>query len=630
MASLPALALAAVAGTAYLQARWSVEHDWLFFRILMLSFRDMGRAERAGRLNIFYVLEDLARNPKIASRPCLFFDGRTHTFAETYDLTLRWGTWLKEQYGVSRGDIVAVDMQNSDTFVFAWFGIWSLGATPAFINYNLTGNALTHSLRTSTAKLVLVDPSVQDAVTEQVRGEFPNAKFVVVDAAIEARARATHPIRSPDEAREASDRAGMAILIYTSGTTGLPKPAVVSWAKIYVGSRLGFAGPRLTPEDVLYTCMPLYHSSAAILGFLGAFRSGSATAIGRKFSTKTFWSDVRRYEATIIQYVGETCRYLLVAPPEIDPATGESLDKKHKVRAACGNGLRVDVWGRFKDRFGIDAIWEVYSATEGAGGLWNLSKNDFSKGAIGRFGVLSNTLLSIRTVIARVDYETQEAWRDPKTGLCARVRKGEPGELLFRLLEDDIRANFQGYFNNKGATNSKVLRNVLRKGDAYFRTGDVVRWDTEGRVFFVDRLGDTFRWKSENVSTAEVAEALGDHPAVQEANVYGVQVPHHDGRAGCAAVVLSTTQPGPALLRSLAEHVNAVLPRYAAPLFLRVTREVGLQATGTNKQQKTVLRDQGVEPSRVEGDLLYWLRDGTYVPFTGPEWLALEQNQVRL
>ncbi len=357
----------------------------------------------------------------------------------------------------------------------------------------------------------------------------------------------------------------MALLIYTSGTTGLPKPAHVSWGKVAVGAIMGCAGPRTKPTDVLYTCMPLYHSSAAMLGCLAMLRSGGATALGRRFSTKTFWSDVRRHDATMIQYVGETCRYLLVAPPEFDPATGENLDRKHRVRIAYGNGLRGDVWNRFKERFGIDAVWEIYAATEGSGGLWNLSRNRFAQGAIRRYGALSNALLRVKSAVVRLDIETELAWRDPSSGLCERVPKGDVGELLFRLPED-IRQNYQGYFGNKAASNSKVVRDVLRKGDAYFRTGDLVRWDADGRVFFVDRIGDTFRWKSENVSTAEVAEAIGDHPAVHEVNVYGVEIPHHDGRAGCAAIVLSTTDPGPEVLRSLAEHVGAALPRYAAPL----------------------------------------------------------------
>lgn len=248
--------------------------------------------------------------------------------------------------------------------------------------------------------------------------------------------------------------------------------------------------------------MPLYHSSAAILGVCAALSGGKTIAIGHKFSTKTFWKDVRDCKATMIQYVGETCRYLLAAPPEIDPATGEVLDKKQNVRLAFGNGLRPDVWNKFKERFDIEIIAEFYAATEGTAGSWNLSKNDYSRGAIGRNGTVAKALLGTQLAIVEVDWESEQPWRDPKTGFCKKVATGEPGELLYKLDANDIGAKFQGYFGNEKASNGKIMRNVLSKGDAFFRTGDVVRWDSEGRWFFNDRIGDTFRWKSENVSTS--------------------------------------------------------------------------------------------------------------------------------
>jgi acyl-CoA synthetase (AMP-forming)/AMP-acid ligase II len=258
-----------------------------------------------------------------------------------------------------------------------------------------------------------------------------------------------------------------------------------------------------------------------------------------------------------------------------------------------------------------------------------------------------------------VDSETDLPWRDPKTGLCQRVKTGEVGEFLVLLPADDIKQAFQGYFGNQKATESKILRDVFRKGDAWFvnysayhhrslppffqqprdlantaprfRSGDLMQWDTGGRLYFIDRIGDTFRWKSENVSTTEVSQALGLHPAVLEANVYGVQLPHHDGRAGCVAIVLDSPHPPrPELLASLAAHARETLPRYAVPLFLRLLKDVGMQNTGTHKQQKHVLRQQGVDPAKVQGDALFWLKDGTYVPFGEREWRALQQAAVKL
>ena len=378
--------------------------------------------------------------------------------------------------------------------------------------------------------------------------------------------------------------------------------------------------------------MPLYHSSASLLGYATSLINGNAFVIGRRFSTHTFWPEVRQHNATIIQYVGETCRYLLAAPPQIDPATGANLDRTHSVKAAFGNGLRPDVWERFKTRFGIETIGEFYGSTEGFSATWNLSSNTFTSGAIGRNGALSAFILSFQLAIVEVDWTTEFPLRDPRNGgFCRKVKPGKPGELLFKIDPADINSKFQGYFNNPAASQAKILRDVLVKGDAYFRTGDVLRWDSEGRWWFCDRIGDTFRWKSENVSTAEVSEALGTHPAVLEANVYGVEVPNHDGRAGCAAVLLDEKMAVDGkLMEELARHVRGKLPKYAVPTFLRVVTEV--KTTGNNKQQKAVLRAEGVEPGRVGTDRFFWLREseGAYVEFREGEWAELKRGRVKL
>lgn len=384
--------------------------------------------------------------------------------------------------------------------------------------------------------------------------------------------------------------------------------------------------------------MPLYHSTALLLGFLHTLSVGATFAMSRKFSTRGFWEDVRKHRANIIQYVGETCRYLLSAPPRIDPATGENLDRKHEVRVAFGNGLRPDVWNKFKERFGIETIAEFYGATEGSFATWNLSCNDFSMGAIGRSGALHNLILGRNISVVEIDHDTELPYRDPKTGFCRRVPYGEPGELLFKLPPNDVESRFQGYYGDKEATSKKIMRDVFTKGDAWFRTGDVVRWDAENRVFFSDRIGDTFRWKSENVSTAEVAQVVGLHPGVLEANVYGVELPRHEGRAGCAAVVFQKSAlaggvdglPSEETLKTLAKHVRAGLPKYALPLFLRAVKAGGLQTTGTNKQQKTNLRSEGVDPGKTGSDNVFWLKGDTYVRFRPEDWEDLQGGRVKL
>lgn len=379
--------------------------------------------------------------------------------------------------------------------------------------------------------------------------------------------------------------------------------------------------------------MPMYHSSASLLCYCAALLSGSTIALGRRFNRRAFFKECLAYNATIMQYVGETCRYLLSLPPSAD-------DKNHKLRIAYGNGMRPDVWNKFKHRFGIETICEFYAATEGPSGMWNKSSNDFSAGAVGRNGALANLVMSKQISLVRLDFSTNLPIRDPKTGFCQRANDGEPGELVYKLNEKDIQANFQGYYGNQKATSSKVLRNVYAKGDAWFSTGDIMRYDADWHWYFVDRIGDTFRWKSENVSTAEVAEVLGRAEGVVEANVYGVQVPGHDGRAGCAALMLDriraaeTNRDEQETLRKLASHAMKSLPRYAVPVFVRLSKSFGGNRTGTMKQQKTELRDEGVDPGKVvrAGDRLYWLKPGAteYVPFGEEEWNRLVAGGVKL
>ncbi|KFX90132.1 hypothetical protein O988_08329 [Pseudogymnoascus sp. VKM F-3808] len=619
---------AAAAGLAYLNAKGAVGYDYnLVTSFLSAVFRARWR-EMRDRLSLFYILEDAALNPKTANNIYLIFEGRKWTYKQTYGMALKYGTWLKQHHGVKAKEIVAMEFGNSEKFMFMWFGLWAIGARPAFINYNLTGKALAHCVKVSTARLLVVDPQFADNITDDLKAELPGVQIEIFAPEVEAKADCIEPVRCPDADRSEDKAQNMALLIYTSGTTGLPKPAIVSWIKCIVSSGFPHRWMQMKHPDILYTSMPLYHSSAALLGTLNVLGSGAAVCIGRKFSTKLFWPEVRASKATIIQYVGETCRYLLAAPPQIDPATGANLDIQNNVRIAFGNGLRPDVWNAFKERFGIETIAEFYAATEGTGGSWNLSRNDFTLGAIGKVGFLNRTFLGGQSAIVAVDWEKEEPYRDPKTGFARKVAPNEPGELLLTLDAADIEKGFQGYFNNKKATSGKILRSVLVKDDAYFRTGDVIRKDSEGRSYFVDRIGDTFRWKSENVSTNEVSEVMGYHAAVHEANVYGVELPHHDGRAGCAAVILAEP-PSEQLMKSLAEHVKA-LPKFAVPLFLRVT-DGGGPITGTNKQQKHTLRAEGVSPEKVVGsDQIYWLKNGTYTPFTKADWEELNGGRVKL
>lgn len=667
----------ATGALAYLNARLNLSYDWsLLFPVISIQL-EIGLRERRDDFNHFYTLEHQAQTRP--NNTWIIFEGKSWTYGEAYEIVLKYGTWLKTK-GVQKDEIVAMDFVNSNTFIWIWFGLWSIGAKPAFINYNLTGAPLIHTIKTSTANLVLVDEQVRDnfaedvmathgfasrpsdyglpegrqakygfevdqsqipqSIRSQVRGASSSTpksgevsttaprklEIIFFDKRLEAYIESLEPIRQPNSERSGQKRNSMAMLIYTSGTTGLPKAAIMSWAKATLGSKFIARWIPLKETDVMYTSMPLYHASASVLGVGSSLHHGSAMSIGRKFSHKVFWPEVRASKATIIQYVGETCRYLLSAPPSPD-------DKAHHVRAAFGNGLRPDVWEAFKERFNIPTILEIYAATEAPAGLWNRATNTFASGAIARNGTLATLILKHGTAIIKIDHDSKDLdpLRDPKSGLCIRVDSNEPGELLYKIDADNFSQKFQGYFGNNKATSSKIIRDVKKKGDAYFRSGDSIRLDKEGRWWFIDRLGDTFRWKAENVSTAEVADAVGKHDSVEEANVYGVQIPKHDGRAGCVAVIWKNDIPKePHVWRSLAEHLKKSLPAYAVPLFIRTTKQ--MHTTGTNKQQKHLFQNDGIDVDKVEqlGDLIFWLKDGTYERFTTKDLKKIESGALRL
>ncbi|KAF2856719.1 long-chain fatty acid transporter-like protein, partial [Plenodomus tracheiphilus IPT5] len=632
---------AAAAGLAYLNARYGLVYDYQILSSFLRGSLSAASHERSDTLNNFYELELHAKSSR-AHHPFIIFHGQSWTYAQAYETVLKYATWLTAK-GVGKDDIVAMDFLNSEVFVWVWFALWSVGAKPAFINTNLRGKALVHTVKTSTARLVLVDDEGREKYEEEVlkeygfnreeasragrllytfdmdQSEVPKSvrnQTTTPQAAIEAgavsellplkrelevvcfdRALRSHilslaPTRLPDSSRDQQTSTSMAMLIYTSGTTGLPKPAIMTWVKA-TGAAKSISLWFGLKKEVIYTSMPLYHSSASILGVCAVLHGGGTISLSQKFSHKTFWPEVIASGATILHYVGETCRYLLSAPPT-------PLDKQHKIHTAFGNGLRPDVWEPFQSRFGITNIYELYAATEAPGVLFNYSANSFSSGAIGRTGLLYSLLMGKSTAIIRIDTSTSPPTplRSPPTttnpGFCQPCPPNIPGEILFALDPNNPSERFQGYFHNPSATTSKILRNVFTKGDAWFRSGDLVRRDSQGRWWFVDRLGDTFRWKAENVSTTEVAEVVGRFGGVSEANVYGVGVPGHDGRAGCAAVVLrggSTAVPGSMgmagsdgkeklqlptqeMLRELAEHVIKELPSFARPLWIRVTRQM--------------------------------------------------------
>lgn len=641
--SISALALSAMA-LAYIEAKTLISEDLRMISRVFAPYRSKTNLEKEKKVNGFYILENLAKtkpdnlalcyprqvkplpkyDPTVSLDDVFVVD--KFTFREFYAKVLQYAQVLKNEYGVNSESTVGIDCYNSPEFILSWFAIWSLGARPSFINYNLPEKSLVHCLKVGNVSLLLVDadPAVFNLVQPCTKViNATGCSIAYMDEGFMASVAAAKGYRAPDEDRHPEHTfSDCAMLIYTSGTTGLPKPAVLSWRKVIVSSTLFSGTIRLGPKDTVYTAMPLYHSSAAVVGLMACWNSGATFCVGRKFSPTVFWTQAKLVKATYIQYIGETCRYLLKAPPSVD-------ERAHGVRVAYGNGLRPDVWERFKERFNIPVVAEFYAATEGPSALMNYQQGELGVGAIGRYGTLGTQIMVNSTnVLVRMDpvHETQP-YRDPKTGLCVRTAANEPGEMLTRIDAKDIGATFQGYYGNKKASDEKLLRNVFRKGDVYYRTGDLLRRDSDNLVYFVDRLGDTFRWKSENVSTNEVEEAIAtfdNHRHIHQAVVVGVEVPMHDGRAGFAVLAPHDMSrlPDPA---ELARHLLAQLPRYAVPVFVKFVESIS--NTGNNKIQKAVYRKQTF-PNLEE--TIWWLNGDTYTPLQKEHWGLISAGKIKL
>ena len=377
-------------------------------------------------------------------------------------------------------------------------------------------------------------------------------------------------------------------------------------------------------KDCWYCPMPMYHGTGLITTAISVL-SGVGVAIAPRFSVSQFWPDIYESGSTMFIYVGETARYLLAAP-------NHPLERAHRLRCAYGNGLRPDVWHKFQERFNIPEVAEFFNSSEGVFALVVWARNRYLRACVGHHGLVFRTLLRNIYIPVRIDYETGDIWRDPSTGFAERTQYAEGGEMLVAVPNKEA---FGGYWRNPEATNKRFATDVFKKGDLYFRSGDALRREPDGHWYFLDRLGDTFRWKSENVSTAEVAEVLGKYPGITEANVFGVSIPGHEGRAGCAAIDVDASQSVD--YADLLRYARAQLPRYAVPVFLRIVKRSS--HIHNHKQNKVGLRKEGANPDNIgteerEGiaDTFLWSPPDaeSYVPFERSDWERLETGQARL
>ena len=551
------------------------------------------------------------------------FEGRSVSYAELNAAANRYANWA-HSCGIGRGDVIALLMENRPDYMACWVGLAKVGAIGALLNTNLTGSSLAHCVRVSQARHLILGNELREswAGTSDELEEKPRVWLVRdgqresagieegwsdLDAALaQASPEADRSLR---DGLTAQDKL---FYIYTSGTTGNPKAANISHYR-FLSIAAGFAAlTRATANDRMYVVLPLYHSAGGMCAVGLTLVAGATIVLRRRFSASRFWSDCRAEQATLFQYIGELCRYLLNAPEK----PGED---DHQLRLCLGNGLRPDIWEAFQTRFAIPRILEFYGATEGNVALFN---TDGKVGAIGRIPPLMRRVMNIR--LLKFDHEREEPMRGPD-GFCIECEPDEPGEVIGLIpASGRTLGSFEGY-TDESATAKKILHDVFSSGDTWFRTGDLMRCDEEGYFYFVDRTGDTFRWKGENVSTNEVSEVLGRQPGVREANVYGVEVPGSEGRAGMASLVVDSDFD----LRSLHATLERELASYARPLFIRLQRE--MQVTGTFKHRKIDLVDEGFDPKRIP-DLLYFddPEEDAFVPLDGAVYERVINGQVRI
>lgn len=648
------LAVAGLAGSQLLDARYHVKEDfflmqrvikealgylynvsrsrasyWYYFEAACLKYPDRTAiAFPKPKKNPPPVRTDMKGNKVYDNQ----FDLETYTYKELYLMVLRMSYLLRYQYGVTSDHTIGVDCMNKPLFIVLWMALWNIGATPAFLNFNTQGTPLVHCIKIAHVSQVFIDPDCSGPIREteeQINKELPGVQLHYLNEEELFRViqdKATPKHRAADKTRRPSDSDhSCCLLIYTSGTTGLPKSAIMSWRKAIMASKLFGYIMKVDKNSNVFTAMPLYHSTAAMLGVCPTLVAGGCVSVSQKFSAKSFWTQARLVGATHMQYVGEVCRYLL--------NTTEHPDQQaHNVRIAYGNGLRKDIWQDFKLRFHIDGVGEFYASTESPIATTNLQYGEYGVGACRKYGSLINFLLSFSQTLVKMDPEdSEEIWRDPKTGFSAKAAEGEPGELLMKILNPaNVEQTFQGYYGNKKATSSKVIRNVFRKDDAWFRSGDLLKMDQDGLYYFVDRLGDTFRWKSENVSATEVENELMGSNTMNQTVVVGVRVPKYEGRAGFAVIDLTDEfkeKPEEALA-IIYDHTSKSLPKYAIPQFIRFSDAIVAQHN--HKVPKNQFKNQKLPLGDDGSDVIYWLNGGRYEKLTEDAWAQINNGTYKL
>ncbi|XP_058825807.1 long-chain fatty acid transport protein 4 isoform X2 [Topomyia yanbarensis] len=560
--------------------------------------------------------EYVAKQP---DKACFIFEGKEWTFREVSDYSNRVAN-VFHTHGYKHGDVVGLLLENRPEFVATWLGLSKLGVIIPLINHNLRKNALMHSITVAKCNALLYGESLCDSVAEisdslpsstalyqlndtVQKSVLPNSKDMATLLQSASKEQPLSGVKKPDH----HDRL---LYIYTSGTTGLPKAAVITHSRFVFITAAIHVMSGFRSDDIFYTPLPLYHTAGGMMSCGQALLFGATVAIRKKFSASQYFVDCQKYNCTVAQYIGEMCRYILATPAS--PA-----DKGHKIRLIFGNGLRPQIWPQFVERFNIPRVAEFYGATEGNANIVNL---DNTPGAI---GFVSRIIPSIYPIsIIRADPATGEPIRG-KDGLCQLCKPNEPGVFIGKIIPNNPSRAFLGYVD-KSASEKKIVRDIFRKGDAAFLSGDLLSADERGNLFFMDRTGDTFRWKGENVSTSEVEAEVSNASGYRDTVVYGVAVPNMEGRAGMAAILDPDRQVD---LVKLAQTLKESLPSYARPLFVRLLTKVDM--TGTFKLKKLDLQKEEFDPNVIVDALYYLSPKGTYEYLNKEVFEQIQRGEIR-
>ncbi|XP_004066963.1 very long-chain acyl-CoA synthetase [Oryzias latipes] len=592
--------------------------DVLFFVDIMRIF--VAFVSRRRKKPAFFALDRfLEQVAAVPDKSFMVFGDERYTFALVDEQSNRIANALRAHPGYTPGDTVALFMGNEPAFVTTWLALAKLGSPVALLNSNIRSKSLLHCFNCCRATVLIAASELRNAVEEVLSFLTERGTTILLMSkdcdtpgiqGFSAQVEEASDTPIPRSLRSHITFKSPAVYIYTSGTTGLPKAAVLNQNRL-LSALAVLSSNGITSKDIFYLNLPLYHTAGFIVGFIGCIETGSTIILKKKFSASQFWDDCRKHNVTVIQYIGEVMRYLCSTPKKDN-------DKEHKVRLAIGNGIRAEVWREFLNRFGNIQIREFYASTEGNVGFVNYAGKI---GAVGRVNFFYRKLFPYTLI--KYDTERDEPVRDAN-GLCVKALKGETGLLVSKIT--DI-APFLGYVQNEEQNERKRLRNVLKKGDLYFNTGDLLKIDHDNFIYFQDRVGDTFRWKGENVATTEVSDILTLSGCLQEANVYGVQVPGHEGRIGMAAATLKKDVKFDG--RRMYQHVVSYLPSYARPRFIRI--QDAMEVTGTFKQMKVKLMEQGFNPGSVQ-DPLYILDDRaeSYMLLTAEIYKSIMSGSIKL